>query len=391
MYRIFYAERDTTLYENLVRQGQNTGVDPILELTKIASSSILNSALQADTYNSRILLDFGSEITTLSDAIASGDVPSIGTHATSASIYLNLHASDANDILKSYSIEAYPISESWDNGTGQYGDSPISKIGASWLNRSGDGVAQSGIAWNTSSAHSVNTSAGALQPLGGGTWITGNGYSASQSFVNQSPDLRINVSDIVNNWISASNSQITNNGFIIKRPYADEISGEAFGSLKFFGRESHTIYVPRLEVCWDDADISTTLSEISSNTYVPYIKNIKSEYRKWETANFRIGVRPEFPTKTYATSSFYLTSNILPQSSSYSIIDSVTNETIIPFTEIANNFSNSKTKISADTVGSYFKLRMDNFMPERYYKIMLKCERTTDVQTFDDFYFKVVN
>ena len=32
-------------------------------------------------------------------------------------------------------------------------------------------------------------------------------------------------------------------------------------------------------------------------------------------------------------------------------------------------------------------------MPERYYKIMLKVERDAgnEVQTFDDFYFKVVN
>ena len=36
---------------------------------------------------------------------------------------------------------------------------------------------------------------------------------------------------------------------------------------------------------------------------------------------------------------------------------------------------------------------MDSFMPERYYKIQLKIERDggDDVQTFDDFYFKVVN
>ena len=36
---------------------------------------------------------------------------------------------------------------------------------------------------------------------------------------------------------------------------------------------------------------------------------------------------------------------------------------------------------------------MDSFMPERFYKIMLKVERDggNDVQTFDDFYFKVVN
>ena len=190
--------------------------------------------------------------------------------------------------------------------------------------------------------------------------------------------------------MSASDSQITNNGFIIKRPYADEISGETLGSLKFFARESHTIYVPRLEVCWDDR-IGSTAAGITSDTYIPYIKNIKSEYRRSEITKFRVGVRPEFPTRTFQTSSFYITNDKLPLSSSYSIIDSVTNDIIIPFTEIDGNFSNSKTKISYDAAGSFFKLRMDNFMPERYYKIMLKCERTADVQTFDDFYFKVVN
>jgi hypothetical protein len=388
MYRIFYAEKDTTLYEK--RPEQNSGADQILELTKIPSSSRLNDVVQPNTYNSRILIDFGTEITTLTNEIANGNIPAIGSGPTSAAVYINLRASDASDILRSYSIEAYPISESWETGNGTVGDMPETKIGASWLYRSGDAVALGGVAWATGSAASLGTSAGALEPLGGGTWITGSGYSGSQAFENQSPDVRINVSDIVNNWVSASDSQITNNGFIIKRPYADEISGETLGSLKFFGRESHTIYVPRLEVCWDDSTGSPKTG-ITSDTYIPYIKNIKSEYRRSEITKFRVGVRPEFPTRTFQTSSFYMTNDQLPLSSSYSIIDSVTNDTIIPFTEIDGNFSNSKTKISYDTAGSFFKLRMDNFMPERYYKIMLKCERTADVQTFDDFYFKVVN
>tara|TARA_R100001129_G_scaffold152360_1_gene114796 strand:- start:164 stop:850 length:687 start_codon:yes stop_codon:yes gene_type:complete len=223
------------------------------------------------------------------------------------------------------------------------------------------------------------------QDNGGGTWITGSGYEASQSFSNEAPDIRMNVTDIVEKWRANS---ITNNGFMVKRPYTDEISGENLGSLKFFGRETHTIYVPRLEVCWDDKTSTGTKSVISSDTYVPYIKNIKSEYRTTEIAKFRVGVRPEFPTRSYSTASFYLTGERLPVSSSYSILDSVTNETVIPFTNV---FSDSKTKISDDSNGSFFKLRMDSFMPERYYKIMLKCERADDVQTFDDFYFKVVN
>ena len=56
-------------------------------------------------------------------------------------------------------------------------------------------------------------------------------------------------------------------------------------------------------------------------------------------------------------------------------------------------FDTNATKITGDLSGSFFKLRMDSFMPERFYKIMLKVERDggNDIQTFDDFYFKVVN
>ena len=127
-------------------------------------------------------------------------------------------------------------------------------------------------------------------------------------------------------------------------------------------------------------------AEISSDTYVPYIKNIKSEYRTSEIVKFRIGVRPEFPVKTFTTQSFFITGERLPTSSFYSIIDSVTNEIIIAYDTVG-------TQIDCDSYGSFFKLRMDSFMPERYYKIQLKIERDggDDVQTFDDFYFKVVN
>ena len=384
MYRIFYAERDTTLYEKYPKQ--NTGIDQILEITKIVSGSKLNGAIQANTYNTRVLIDFGTEITAITNAIAAGDIPALSNeNITSASIFLNLRAAEATDLLHNYSIKAFPVSESWQNGNGSFGDEPINKVGASWYYRSGDGGGSDYIAWLTGSAHSNGQMGTTEKDNGGGTWITGSGYEASQSFSNEAPDIRMNVTDIVEKWRANS---ITNNGFMVKRPYTDEISGENLGSLKFFGRETHTIYVPRLEVCWDDKTSTGTKSVISSDTYVPYIKNIKSEYRTTEIAKFRVGVRPEFPTRSYSTASFYLTGERLPVSSSYSILDSVTNETVIPFTNV---FSDSKTKISDDSNGSFFKLRMDSFMPERYYKIMLKCERADDVQTFDDFYFKVVN
>jgi len=377
MFRIFYAERDATLYEQYPEQ--NTGIDQILELTKIASGSKLNGIIQANQYNSRFLIDFGSEINALSASIVSGQIPKIAKHADSASVHLVLKAADASDLLHSYTLKAFPISESWNNGNGNYSDDPITKFGASWYYRTSDDIEDY---WATGSAHSKGQMGTTETVYGGGTWVTGSGYEASQSFQNESPDVRMDVSDITNKWLS---SNLSNNGFIVKRTYADEISGEVLGSLKFFGRESHTIFVPRLEVAWNDTTFANTSSaEISADTYVPYIKNIKYEYRTSEIKKVRIGVRPEFPEKAFQTSSFYLTGERLPTSSFYSIIDSVTDETIIPFDTTAS-------KIDCDANGSFFRLRMDSFMPERYYKIMLKIERgSDDIQTFDDYYFKVV-
>jgi hypothetical protein len=373
MYRIFYAERDTTLYERF--PNRNAGNDPILELTKNQSGSIVDGRYRSQTFNTRFLIDFGSEIDTLTTAINSGKMPALGNSTNSASVYLSLRSSDASDLLQKYNLKAFPVSQSWTNGQGHASDIPETTNGASWLYRNKKDTTT----WNT-----ANDQPARAEVNGGATFITGTTYEASQSFNNQVPDIRMNVTDIVDNWVKGN---ITNNGFIIKRPYADEVDGEIRGSIKFFGRESHTIFVPRLEVVWDNVTFADTGSaEISADSYIPYFKNIKSEYRTSEIVKFRIGVRPEFPSRTYATSSFYLTGERLPVSSYYSILDSVTNETIIAY-------DTTGTKIDCDSNGSFFKLRMDSFMPERYYKIQLKIERDAgdDVQTFDDFYFKVVN
>jgi hypothetical protein len=360
---------------------QNTGIDQILELTKIQSGSIIDGRYQSNTYNTRLLIDFGSEINTLAAAVNNGNIPPIGNSVGSASVYLSLKSSDASDLIHRYNIKAFPISESWSHGQGYKNDIPKTTKGASWYFRNSKDVTTY---WNTTNGHSSNQRGLSEKTNGGGSWITGSSYEASQSFYNEIPDIRINVSDIVDNWVKGN---ILNNGFIIKRPYSDEISGESLGDIKFFGRDSHTIFVPKLEVTWDNTAFANTSSaEISSDTYVPYFKNIKSEYRTSEIAKFRIGVRPEFPPRTYVTSSFYLTGERLPTSSYYSIIDSVTNEIIVAYDTLG-------TRIDCDVNGSFFKLRMDSFMPERHYKIQLKIERDNgdDVQTFDDFYFKVVN
>ena len=382
MYQLYFAERDTTLYEKF--PDQNTGIDQILELTKVSSGSKLNGIIQANTTNTRILLDFGTQISSITTDVSNGKIPPIGTGINSSSVFLTLKASDASDLPLSYTIKAFPISESWSNGNGTHADIPITTNGASWHYKD---AKNPGTVWTTGSAASYNNP-GVFDNQGGGTWMTGSGYEASQSFQNQSPDIRMNVTDIVQRWVD---SDIANNGFMIKRKYDQEINGSILGTIKFFGRESHTIFLPRLEVAYNDVNLSGTgsFNEIATDMYVPYIKNIRPEYRSGDITKFRIGVRPEFPVSSYATSSFYLTNDRLPVTSYYSVSDTVTNEVIIPFDETIK----SATQISCDSNGSFFKLNLNTFLPERYYKISLKVIRDNgdDTQIHDDrFYFKVV-
>lgn len=378
MYHLYFAERDTTLYERY--PNRNTGIDSIIELTKIASGSKLEKVVQSNTYNSRILIDFGSQITAIRTAINNGLIPPIGSLSdNSASVYLNLRAANASDLPTDYTIYAYPVSESWTNGNGTYSDVPETRNGTSWYYRDNEDLATQ---WNTGSAHSKNDTS-TTELLGGGTWITGSTYEASQSFSYEQPDVRMDVTDIVKHWIA---QDITNYGFIVKRNKTDEQSGNILGSIKFYGVDTNTIYVPRLEVAWNDTVFNTgNNSVIDTSNYTVYISNIRDSYRETERARFDIGIRPMYPNRNYATSSYYFTSNVLPSASYYSIKDAVTNETIIPYDDYA-------TKISCDSNGSFFNLRLNTFMPERYYKIELKIQRNaSDIQIHDNgFYFKVV-
>jgi hypothetical protein len=343
---------------------------------------MIDGAVQADTYNSRILLDFSGQVASLATAIANGEIPPIGNGAGSSSVYLSLRASDATDLLISYSLNAYPISESWSNGNGNYNDIPEITNGVSWYFRTEANLLQY---WNTGSAISKNQF-GLTNSSGGGTWITGSTYEASQSFSFQSPDVRMNVTDIVKHWV---NNDIANYGFIVKRPYSDEISSDVLGSLKFFSRETNTIYVPRIEVSWNDANLSglSSVTAVSDNElYVPYIKNLRETYKETDVATLRVGARPEYPLKNYGTTeSHYLTNYRLPSASYYCVKDAITEETLIPY-------DTNATQISCDTTGNYFKLRLNTFMPERYYKIVIKSiHDVNNVQIHDNgYYFKVI-
>lgn len=355
-----FGLNDTTIYEN--ESSKNTGLDSVLDLSKVITSTSQS--------NNRALLKF--DLTTISSSVANGTI-------TNPKYYLNLYTVEAQEVPTSYTIEVYPVSQSWDSGIGKYHNDPITTYGSSWINRQNSALTS--VKWTTSS-YSANTTGSYITTPGGGTWYTN--FTCTQSYDYSSTDIRIDVTTIVNAWL---NGTVPNNGFIIKKSNADESSASQFVKLKYFSCDSHTIYQPKLEVAWDNSTFSTgSLQQPTANKeIIVYVQNLKKAYKETSKVRLNVGVREKYPTITFATQSNYLTVNYLPTSSFfYSIQHADTQETVIPF-------DTTYTKVSCTSSGNFVDFWLDGLQPERYYKILFRVDRDGAEEYIDNNYiFKVV-
>jgi len=342
MYYFEYATKDTTLYESSA--SMNSGLDEILEIQKIGSS------LEEIITVSRALIKF--DLTDISSSISNGTI-------SNPKYYLNLYDAGSEELNTVQTLYGYPVSQSWDMGSGRFDSNPIVKEGASWTYRDND---------DTSTYWTSAISAS------GGTWHSGSGYEASQSFTHEPADLRMDVTDIVNKWVD---STIPNEGFMLKRSgsigntnvSASEGNTVHYGNFKFFSRETHTVFQPKLEVEWDDSTWTTGSLSALSNTDVEdmilYMKGVRPEYQETSKTKFRVVGRERYPVKTFSTTSDYLTVKTLPSGSTYySIRDAHTEDVIIPF--------GNGSKVSCDSTGNYFNLWMNGLQSERFYRVLFK-------------------
>jgi cell wall assembly regulator SMI1 len=127
IYRI-YGQKDTTIYELNTRKTQNTGLDEVLEVTKFFDEDS-NTVF---TGNSRILTQF--DLTDISQSIVAGDIP------TSSIYQLNLTSIENSEVQSEYTLEVYPVSQSWSEGAGQFNNTPFNQNGCSWERRSSDNL-----------------------------------------------------------------------------------------------------------------------------------------------------------------------------------------------------------------------------------------------------------
>lgn len=358
MILIFYPIKDATIYEG--NSTLNTGIDQILELSHVNDNTGIK--------NSRILLKY--------------DLDEINNVITNYSLIptrydLVLYTSKIEESPIETVLNVHPVSGSWEMGIGNTNTNANLKSGVSWVWKD----MEDGTPWITDETNPLNYSYSSV--TGGGTWHSDSSYIASASIKNFKNDIIFNVTAIFNAY--ASNT-IQNDGIILKYTTELEQSNYSSYSYKFFSNESNTIYSPKLRLVIDDASyITGSLEPLNHDKeYVIYSK-IKESYNENEISKIRIFARPKFIEKTYSTQSQYLINYALPSQSYYEIRDTVTNDVIIPF-------DNDGTRLSCDSVGNYFYLFMNNFQPERYYKIIIKTKfNNFDESIIDDnIIFKVV-
>ena len=369
----------SNLVTGVTQKDQNFGQDEILELKKFYYNNSLD-------HITRVLLQF--DISEVSKSMVNGTIPIPNKeNITSSSIFLKLYEAQGNEELSTeYSIGAYPISESWDEGIGKFGDVPKVTDGVSWDYRQNKTGANY-LTWSNNSG-SGNDSASV-------SYVSGAAVACSQSFSYSSPDIEMNITSMFGQWYSGSGAgKVDNHGILLRFLGSQETDEQTFGQLKFFSRHTNTIYAPKLEVRWDDhstvgtASLATkgltelTMSGVADN-YL-YMKGLRESYKENDRVKFRVGARKRYIQKTFSTSVQTTSGSYMPSDScSYAIKDVATDEFIVPFSP--------QTTMSYDSTSNYFIQWLDGFYPDRVYKIIYKLKYDDgQEQIFDDnFEFKI--
>lgn len=339
IFKIF-PEKDATIYSEF--PNKNTGIDEILEIGAYTDVS-------GKSQVARTLIKFSqSDIDNVFDLM----------NGSNHEVYLRLYLANAQEIPSEYEIFANLLTENWEMGLGRYSNSPSTN---------------QGVTWTTASLNTL--------------WsITGSDYSlsfsGSQEFVyNDSKDIEMPVTSQVDLWADGAD----NNGVVLKLASNVEYNNSNNLILKYFSRDTHTIYPPALEFRWDDSFYSIgSGSTVANSNIVISLQNNGSTFNQSEIHDFRITVRDKYPVRVFQTSSVYSNYKFLPSLSYYAIRDMNTKEMVI-------DFDATYTKISADETGNYFKIYMNGLEPERYYSILIKSIIGGEDVVFDnEYYFKLI-
>ena len=190
----YNAEADNTItnaFDTVLSKrgtGSNAGANDVLE-----TFSIYGQYTTSSSELSRILIKFPvTGTTSIKTDRTAGTIPASG----SAKFYLRLfNARHSEQIPENLTLSIFPVARDWEEGTGidlvNHSDKTKDVIpGSNWDNRT------KGVAWVRN----------------GGDYISGTADSAvwyTASFVTGSEDLEVDVTDLVEEWISTSETKAT--------------------------------------------------------------------------------------------------------------------------------------------------------------------------------------
>ena len=358
---LFYtASKDATIY--LQQPYQNTGIDEVLEISKVYYGDTRD--------NSRVLIQF--DTTEISKSIANNTIASSSFTAS-----LQLKLTKAEEIPANFRIEAYQVSGSWEMGTGTRFDN-LTTNGLSWYYRNGD---------NTST-HWYNTMDGITASYS--TFVDGNAdglggawYSSSvatQSFSYTLDDINLDVTKFIKSWNSGS---IQNNGLILKFPNSYETDTVDYGTIKFFSKETNTIYQPKLVITYPETATSGSLIDITNFAasssydvvYRCYSPNLKTSYTKGQKVSIKVDARELYPIKQFNSTFAYQVKYYLPNEAYYAVMDTLTKEFII-------NYS-PNTKVLRGVRNNMINLNFTNWPIGRNYTLFVKSIEAYNEEIFE--------
>lgn len=236
--------------ENLTTRGtgSNMGASDILEVF-----SIYGQATSSSAELSRVLIQFPLSQAT-SDRNA-GLLPASGSVIWKLKLY---NAPHYTTTPRSYDLKVSAVSASWEEGTGldmeQYSDLTKDGIGSNWVN------AASGTAWTTA----------------GGDYHANS--SSVQSFDSGLENLEVDVSGIVEKWLTGSNSW-NNYGFGIQLTNAYETAETSYYTKKFYGRGTEFFFKrPVLEAQFSDSKKDDRGNFYISSSLLPAADNLNTLY-----------------------------------------------------------------------------------------------------------------
>ena len=310
MHYFLYPTKDASITNQPNLIFKNTGLDEILEIEKTIQPKSCAGAYGPVVSRTIIKFDFLD----ISESISSRVI-------NNPKFTLNLKCVESNEVPTEYSIYSYPIMSEWTMGTGYKFDGRTDIDGVSWK------YSDSGVTkwWPSSSL---------LDCSGGGIWLIDSGSArsgaidfnqtgsliASSSFNYETSDVKMNVDNIVYTWISGS---VPNNGFILI--HGGEADSVNYGKLRFFSKETNTIYQPYIDVSWDDSifltgslDGTGSLNPLNLSDSIISLPTLQKTYKSGNTIRIDVKGRKKYPLKTFTNKlSDYLEPEYLPINSFY--------------------------------------------------------------------------